>query len=279
MKKNLFKPGILSLLMFTFLLASCSKDEAVDEAATGTTTDLVFVEESTQVSQADAASDGVIHMLETAYTEIEEESGRSLSLFPNCVTITISTENGVTFVTLDFGFGCQLQNGAIVSGKVNITYGPVQNATRTITYTLENFTWNNKDVAGGATIFRERNNAAGNPQSTVHADLQISFPGGLVIQKDGTRVREWIEGFGSGSWQDNVWLVTGNREVVSNTGFSHTGVVTEALRREATCPHFVSGIVDITRNGNQGALNFGDGTCDNIAILTVNGVDYTIILD
>ncbi|MCW5520111.1 hypothetical protein J1N09_09695 [Aureitalea sp. L0-47] len=279
MKKNLFYPGILTLLLFSFLLTSCSKDEAVDEVATTSVSDLVFVEESTQVSQADVTTDGVIHMLETAYTEIEEESGRSISLFPNCVTITISTENGVTFVTLDFGFGCELQNGAVVSGIVNITYGPIQNGTRTMTYTLENFSWNNKDVAGGATIFRERSNAAGNPQSTVHADLQISYPGGLIIQKDGTRVREWIEGFGTGSWLDNVWLVTGNRDVVSNTGFSHSGVITEALRREATCPHFVSGIVEITRNGDQGTLNFGDGSCDNIAILTVNGVDYTIILN
>ncbi|MBT8263551.1 MAG: hypothetical protein KJO05_12060 [Bacteroidia bacterium] len=278
MKKNLFISGILSVLMFSLVFTSCSKDEAT-EVETSNNSDLVFVEESQEVSKADAASDGVIHMLETAYTEIEEDSGRTVSLFPDCVTITLSSENGVTFVTLDFGFGCELQNGAVVSGIVNITYGPVQNGTRTITYTFQNFTWNGNEVAGGATIFRERNNANGNPQSTVHADLQISFQGGLVLQKDGTRVREWIEGVGSGTWTDNVWLVTGNREVNSNTGFSHYGIITEALRREATCPHFVSGIVEITRNGNQGILNFGDGTCDNIAILTVNGVDYTIILN
>jgi hypothetical protein len=279
MKKNLFYPGILSLLLFSFLLTSCSKDEAADETIANTTADLSFVEESKLVSQTDATSEGVVHMMETAFMEIEEESGRNLSLFPDCVTITISNENGVTFVTLDFGLGCELQNGAVVSGIVNITYGPIQNDTRTITYTLENFTWNNKDIAGGATIFRELSNASGNPQSTVHVDLQIYFPSGLVIQRDATRVREWIEGFGTGSWQDNVWLVTGSRDVVSNTGFSHTGVITDALRREATCPHFVSGIIDITRNGNQGTLNFGDGTCDNIAILTVNGIDYTILLD
>ncbi|KAA3618838.1 MAG: hypothetical protein DWP94_14210 [Flavobacterium sp.] len=277
MKKNLFI-SVLSLFVLSIVFTSCSKDETAD-TDTSNSADLVFVEESKQVSQADATTDGVVNMLETAYAEIEENAGRSNSLFPDCVTITISSENGVTFVTLDFGFGCTLQNGAVVSGIVNITYGPIQNGTRTITYTLENFKWNDIDVAGGATIFRELNNANGNPQSTVHVDLQLSFPGGLVLQKDGTRVREWIEGFHSGSWMDNVWLVTGNREVVSNTGYTHYGIVTEALRREATCPHFVSGIIEITRNGNQGTLDFGDGSCDNIAILTVNGVEYTIYLD
>ena len=67
--------------------------------------------------------------------------------------------------------------------------------------------------------------------------------------------------------------------MVSNTGYTHYGIVTEALRREATCPYFVSGTIEITRNGNQGTLDFGNGDCDNIAILTVNGVEYTVYLD
>lgn len=278
MKRNLLISGILSMLLLSFVFTSCSKDEPV-ATETETSQDLVMVEESKQASEADVVSDGIFQMLETAYAEIEEDAGRNASMFPDCVTIIISSENGITFVTLDFGLGCELQNGAVVSGKVNITYGPVQNGTRTINYSFENFAWNNKDVEGGGTIFRERNNAGGNPQSTFHLNLQISFPSGLVIAMDGTRVREWIEGVGSGTWRDNVVEVTGNRTVVSNTGFTHYGIVTEPLRREATCPFFVSGVVELTRNGTMGVLNFGDGTCDNIAILTVNGVDHVIILD
>ncbi len=278
MKKSLLYSGILSVALFSFVLTSCSKDESI-ATETNDTSDLVLAEESKQASEADVTSDGIFNMLEIAYTEIEENEGRNVSLFPDCVTIIISSENGITFVTLDFGFGCELQNGAIVSGKVHITYGPIQSGTRTINYTLDNFVWNNKGVEGGGTIFREHNNAAGNPQSTIHLNLRISFPNGLVIEMDGTRVREWIEGVGSGSWMDNVFSVTGNRTVVSNTGFTHYAIVTEALRREATCQFFVSGIVELTRNGTIGILNFGDGICDNIAILTINGVDHVIILD
>lgn len=278
MRRNLFISGICSLALFSFILTSCSKDEPV-ATDLNASEDLVMVEESKEASEADVTSDGIFNMLETAYAEIEEDEGRNVSLFTDCVTITITQENGVKFVTLDFGFGCELQNGAVVSGLVHITYGPIQNGTRTINFNFENFVWNNKGVEGGGTIFRERNNAGGNPQSTIHLNLEISFPAGLVIAMDGTRVREWIEGVGSGTWMDNVFEVTGNRTVVSNTGFTHYGIVTEPLRREATCPFFVSGIIEITRNGGTGTLNFGDGTCDNIAILTVNGVDHVIILD
>ncbi|MFT4698803.1 MAG: hypothetical protein ACI9SJ_001960, partial [Flavobacteriaceae bacterium] len=39
-----------------------------------------------------------------------------------------------------------------------------------------------------------------------------------------------------------------------------------------------SGTVDVSRNDISGTLNYGDGTCDNTAILTVNGNEYIITL-
>lgn len=87
-----------------------------------------------------------------------------------------------------------------------------------------------------------------------------------------------MEGTGSGTWRDNVFMITGNRSIVFSSGFTHDAIVTEALRREATCRYFVSGLVELNRNGTDGILNYGDGTCDNIAILTVDGIEYTIIL-
>ena len=278
MKKFIYKNTGILVLVFGLLTVSCSKDESTDVVENSATEDLI-VTDTRETAEADAVSDGVFNLIEIAYAEQEENAGRNQSLFPNCVTITISMENGVKFVTLDFGFGCQLGNGAVVSGIINLVYGPVQNGTRTINYSFDNFVYNEKQVAGGGTIFRERNNAGGNPQSTVHKNLQITFPVGLVVGIDGTRVAEWIEGVGSGTWTDNVFLITGNRTVVTNTGNELYGIVVEPLRREATCQFFVSGTIDITRNGNNGVLDFGDGTCDNIAILTVNGEEYIIYLD
>ena len=57
-----------------------------------------------------------------------------------------------------------------------------------------------------------------------------------------------------------------------------SGEVIETLRREATCPHFVSGTLAITRNNVDGTLDYGDGVCDNIAVITVGGQDFTIQL-
>ena len=276
MKTNFVKIGMLSCLAAVLFLSSCSEEDSAE--ATEETTAQLSAEQSKQSAEADKSADAVFNLMEMAYAEVEENDGRNASLFTDCVTITISSEGGVTFVTLDFGFGCQLNNGAVVSGIINLTYGPVVAGTRTITYVFDNFTYNLKEIAGGGTIYRERNNANGNPQSTVNKALEITFPNGVVANLTGTRVAEWIEGVGSGTWMDNVFLITGDRQIVFSSGFTHDALVTEALRREATCPHFVSGVLELTRNNASGALDFGDGTCDNIAVLTTGGGQEIIII-
>ncbi|NND63070.1 MAG: hypothetical protein HKN48_07720 [Flavobacteriaceae bacterium] len=276
MKTNLLRMGAIAAVSLSMFLTSCSKEDDSVEA-NETSTDLT-AEQSKLNAEADKATDEVFNLIDIAYAEQEEDAGRNASLFSDCVTITISSENGTTFVSLDFGFGCELNNGAIVSGIVNLTYGPIVAGTRTITYTFDNFTYNDKGVAGGGSIYRQRNNANGNPQSTVNKTVQITFTNGVVAEVVGTRVAEWIEGVGSGTWMDNVVLVTGDRDIDFSSGFSHYAIVTEALRREATCAYFVSGTIEITRNNGEGTLDFGDGTCDNQAVLTVNGQEIIIIL-
>jgi hypothetical protein len=274
MKTRTIFYGLLSVISITFFTASCSKDsQAVTEV-----TSLDLISESKSAAETDKTTDDVLNILEIAYSEIEEEGGRTASLFPECVTITITAQNEIIYVTLDFGQGCELANGNVVSGKIYISYGPVQNGTRTINYEFDTFVFNEKGIEGGGTIFRERFNDAGNPQSTVHKNLRINFPNGVTATANGVRVAEWVEGTGSGTWRDNVFMITGNRAIVFSSGFTHEAIVTEALRRESTCRYFVSGLVEINRNGTNGILNYGDGVCDNLAILTVDGVDHTIIL-
>jgi len=278
MKSNFVKMGMLACIGAMVLFTSCSNDDDTQVTNENETAELT-AEQSKLNAEADIATDEVFNLIEIAYSESEEGAGRNVSLFSDCVIITISTQSGVTFVTLDFGFGCQLHNGAIVSGILNLTYGPVIAGTRTITFLFDNFTYNNKGIAGGGTVYRQRNNANGNPQSTVNKDLEITFVNGVIADVTGTRVAEWIEGAGSGTWTDNVFLITGDRDIDFSSGFSHYAIVTEALRREATCAYFVSGTVAITRNNHSGTLDFGEGDCDNIATLTVNGVVHIIYLD
>jgi hypothetical protein len=232
-------------------------------------------------AQVDNTEDQSFSIVENAYVETEEVSRSSVnSFFSNCASITVTPDgNGGGSIEVDFGTGCTLQNGAEVTGKVLLTYGAIQNQSRTITYTYDNFTYNDNNVSGGGTLIRQLQNDNGNPQSLLNANVGVYFPvEDVVATRTLTRTREWIEGVGSGTWSDNVFSVIGNWNTTFSSGFNREGTVTTALRREASCPNFVSGTIDIVQNNREGVLDFGDGNCDAIATVTVGGQTYTIQL-
>lgn len=238
-------------------------------------------EELRLAAQVDNTEDQSFSIVENAYVETEEVSRTSMnSFFSSCAIITVTPDgNGGASIVVDFGTGCVLQNGAEVEGVVLLTYGAVQNLSRTITYTYENFIYNDNNVSGGGTLIRQLQNANGNPQSLLNANVGVYFPvEDVVATRTLTRTREWIEGVGSGNWTDNVFSVTGNWDTTFSSGFTREGTVLTALRREASCANFVSGTIDIVQNNIAGVLDFGNGSCDNIATVTVGGQTYTIQL-
>ncbi len=122
-------------------------------------------------------------------------------------------------------------------------------------------------------------NDNGNPQFTHTLDLTVIWPNGAQASREGLRVREWVEGFGSGVFSDNVFEVTGNWTTTFVNGNEHTYTVVTPLRREVICLYFVSGSVDVQRTNFGGTFDYGEGDCDNAATFTFNNgteVDVTL---
>ncbi len=274
MKINKFK--ILVILFISVLfITSCKEDEivAVDDATT----------ESVQKSaEIDVVSDNVSSIVEEVFIAEEGLATRSKPnpFLPECMTKTVVINGFTRTVTLDFGEGCEMHNGNYLSGILTIEY--IRNfeaLTRTISYTFTNFFFNYKSIEGGGSIFRERINEYGNPQSTKNHDITLTWPDGKSAHRVGVKIREWTEGFGSGTWGDNVFLITGNWSTDFSNGDVNTGLVTTPLRRELACRFIVSGVIALTHNDNAGTLDFGDGSCDNEAIFTdSDGVEHVIVL-
>lgn len=272
------KIKMLSVFVILLLAIACSdnEDEVTSLETSPTTADLLL---SAQVDMTEDASYAIV---ENLYIENVDETRSSIanSFFADCAVITVTPNgDGNGSVLVDFGESCTLTNGAIVSGQVNLIYAIEQGNSRTVTYTYDNFTYNGNEVSGAGTVQRIFENENGNPQSDVTSLITVYFPEQDVTAiRDANRVREWIEGVGSGTWTDNAFSITGNWNTSVSNGFMRSGEVIDTLRREATCPHFVSGTLAITRNNVSGTLNYGDGVCDNIAIVTIGNQDFTIQL-
>ncbi len=272
--KTIAPKVIMLCVMLLFIFTSCEKNETND-----TETNFSQIENS-RAAVADNVIEGTLNIMEQAFEENEGLSrSNSLSLFPDCTTITIIINGDGGTIIIDFGESCQLNNGSIVSGMIILEYSPLIGGTRTINYIFDNYFYNNNGVEGGGEIFREIANQNGNPQSTVNETIVVSFPNtDITATRVGLRVAEWVEGVGSGTWQDNVYQITGNWNTTFTNGFQRVGTITEKLVRKLSCLYFVSGIIVIEQEGFTGVLDFGDGTCDNEAILTINGQEILIIL-
>jgi hypothetical protein len=274
MKRFTSKIAIALSATITLLFMSCQVKDDGPEAVN------YSAENSQKAAQTDNVVEGTFNIMENGY---EENAGptpfNGVSFFPNCTTITLTTNGNSGTIVLDFGTACELNNGAVVSGKINMAFGPIIGGTRTIDYTFENFTYNSNGVTGGGTILREIANDNGNPQSTVNESITVSFPNtDVTATRNGLRIAEWTEGVGSGTWVDNVYEISGNWETTFTNGFSRSGEVTQVLVRKLSCLYIVSGRLVVEQQSLTGEFNWGDGTCDNLATFTFNGETYPIIL-
>lgn len=242
-------------------------------------------------SEIDGASDAMDDIAIQIYEDQEEiESGgantegdldRTANMFPDCVTITVVIEAMSREITVDFGTeGCVI-NGNTFKGKMILSYMRNPEAQQiTISKTLEDFYFNNKNIVGGKTIVKVLSNENGNPQFTKTTDITVIWPNGAQASRNGVKVREWIEGFGSGVWSDNVFEVTGNWTTTFVNGNTHSYEVVIPLRREVICYYFVSGSIDVERTNFSGVFDYGEGDCDNQAMFTFdNGTVIDITLN
>lgn len=260
-----------------FFFTSCNKEE------NNTSEEYNFnSEDSSRAAKMDNVSEGTFSIMEQAFVE-NETQGRGLnqlSLFPDCTEITVGVEGNVFTILLDFGETCTLNNGNVVSGKILLEYGPLVSGTYTVTYSFQDFVFNGNGVGGGGTILYEIANQNGNPQSTMNENITVSFPNNSVTgTRVGTRISEWVEGVGSGTWMDNVYHVTGNWQTQFTNGFERSGEVTEPLVFTTACQWIVAGRLEVAQDGLTAAIDFGDGSCDNQAVFIYNGEEYPFTMN
>ena len=272
-----FKLFVTFFIMAIFLFTSCNKEENNSSDEVDFTS-----EDSARAAKMDNITEGTFNIMEQAFVENETE-GRGVtrfSLFPACTEITVGFQGNVFTILLDFGASCTLNNGNIVSGRILLEYGPLVSGTYTVNYTFQDFVFNGNAVSGGGTILYEIANQNGNPQSTVNESITVSFPDNSVTgTRNGTRISEWVEGVGSGTWLDNVYHVTGNWQTEFTNGFERSGEVTETLVFKTACQWVVDGRLEVSQDGVTAAIDFGDGECDNQAVFIYNGQEYPFIMN
>jgi len=271
-----------AVLGIGLLLTSCQKSGA-DVVSQETQQDQLTTAAVETETEVDNVTDDVSVIVDRTYNN-EEFANKSATLpgehyLPDCATVTKVITDATKDITIDFGDACVLRNGNTVSGKILIHYVLDKTAlTKSVEVSFDNFYNNRRKIEGGFTILKERENQNGNPQSTNTFNITVTWPDDSTAHKEGTKTRELIEGGNTATWGDDVFKITGHWNFTRKDGTVHVTTITTPLRRELSCRFIVSGVIAIQKNDQAAVLDFGDGTCDDLAMLTKDGVTTEIHL-
>ena len=196
-----------------------------------------------------------------------------------CATITITPASGFPkTIVIDFGTSCT-HNGITRSGKINITLSDsVRKSGSIAVMTFTNYFVNLYKVEG--TITWTNTSTPGTRSWTrVTQNGKITAPDARYWLHSGTRYVVQTAGVGTATIADDVFSITGNHSVSNATGATRTGIVLEALQKKTACANIDKGKLKIQGPNHYAIINFGDGTCDNLATISIDGrTPRTIIL-
>ena len=277
---------IISILIALSLITFYACEENED-----TVTEKITDEEEAMVT-IDASADNVTEALDyevdyfTSSTESVQSLGSSYKsteelgwgrrfLLGVAPEITVEPE-GWEFpktITIDYGDGMELLNGRIISGIIQIELsGPPMEDGATRYITFENFAIDTVQITGyGLRTFT--GGVETERRFSCENEFTFTFSDGTVLHRNGERERILAEGFETPyDNSDDLITITGfvNYEIEGGSSFSKT--IIDPLIKTGTCRFIVQGVVSFTYNSEFFAeLDYGDGTCDDIATITKDG--------
>lgn len=286
MKKRSVFTGLMLLLSATLItvLNGCNKDNDKDND--------LYRQASADHATGENLFDDVYRQVDDAAKEGDNElfNGGRVKLLPldgGCATVTIDpfdTLNWPKTITVDFGdSNCLCNDGKYRRGEiVAIITGRYRDSLTNITITPQNYFVNDNHVEGTKSVMNLGHITDGNMTfAIVVSNGVITKPDGRQFQWDSERTRVWVEGEET-SWPqilDDVYEITGTATGITVNGNNFFIEIVNALRIERDCNWIVSGTVNVQPLGKPlRVLDYGDGTCDDQATITVNGVVYEITL-
>lgn len=199
---------------------------------------------------------------------------------PACATVTITPLQGFPKnISINFGTGCTSSTGITRSGIINIALSDsLRKSGSVAVMTFSNYyvggfkkegtvTWTNTKTDTTNSWTRKCDSGkitAPDGRSWTHGGIQT------VVQVAGNNTPREIV--------DNVFLTTGNSTVTNAAGVTRTATITNALEKKVACDNIDKGSVKIQGPNHYAVIDYGDGTCDRLATISIDGSNPVTIL-
>jgi len=287
-----FTPIAILSFFFSLMIVSCSKENS----RSGTED-----EQEVTASKISSESDGQAELIFNGFFDdamgVSDEVGMfGTGVFGRvnaCPTVTVIHLNPPAIfpikVILDFGnAGCTGNDGHLRSGKIITEYTARLIYPGAIaTTSFDGFYIDSVHVEGTHKITNTSNGTTNRQFAIEVRDARLTRPNGDYTKWKSDKVITQFEGLITADFHDDIFSVTGSAEGQVKKGNLLVGwssSVTEPLIKRFTCRWIVKGRIRTIRINSMptspwvAVLDFGNGTCDNQAIITINGVAHQITL-
>ncbi len=200
-----------------------------------------------------------------------------------CAEVSVSPSTPGVFpktVTVNFGTtGCTGDNGFVRKGKIIYTISDKLIKTgSTLAISFDNYSVNGHKLEGMYTI-KNTGTLASIQFNTTLENGKITYPDGKWYTK--TSNVTWVYAAGSftpADLSDDVFNLSGSGTVTSSDGNTLSAESQDFLVRKYNCYNIVSGKLNLTYNSINGVLDYGNGECDNKAVLSIGNKNYDVTL-
>lgn len=255
--------GFLTGLLLLAVFSSCNQDDA----------NLI----SEEILEETAFAENVFAQLSTDVEDAIPSVGTSLGRhgfsvfgfgFGKCMTRTAESPEDAKYpkiITIEYDGDCASDKEVVKSGKIIVTLtGSHREVGSERIVTFEDFYVNDVKIEGTKTITY---NGIGQFTSELENGSILTRDGKYIL-RESTKTKELIEGGDTEERSDDVYQVTGSATGETSDGRSYTKEIVEPLIISKDCFWITQGVVETTINGVTTSVDFGDGTCDNVAIRT-----------
>lgn len=255
------KLGLMSAMLGIVILSSCEQESA------GIAVD--FDSELT----AESLMEDVDDIADAAFAasingRVEDDNSEYVS----CAII--SRDSLTSTITVDFGDGCEGPGGKIRTGKIIMTVSGSRFETGSFkSVSFEDFSIDDTFVQGTRTITNVSNDTDDFlTYSIVMSNGLLIFPDGTSLTRESEIIREWHRGT---SPVDDYTAIRGNAGGINRDGLTYGSLITEELIFRKSCGRSsfipVSGVKESFVGEEEMEIAYGDGACDNLAIVSRDG--------
>jgi hypothetical protein len=279
--KQLFT--VLTAAILAFSISSCKKtsESAADE-----------IETTFELSTNQAVSDNLTQDDNDVLDEVaanNDLSGTATmgpiitgNILGSCATITITGSFPAKNIKIDFGTGCTGAYGVVRSGIINIVLtDSLRKTGSTATITYNNYFVNGFKKEG--TIIWTNTTVAGSGTPSWRRQVQngkITAPGGSFwLHTADINISQTAGANTPNNLTDDIFSIAGTRSITNPAGKSRTSTTLTALQKKASCGNIDKGTLQVQGTNHVAVIDFGNGTCDNLATISIDGrTPRTILL-